>query len=71
MKFCHCITGLFWVLVANVLVSCHSPQHEARLIVRCAAHVALYSGYVQQHYNENEIAMRSQVKMDDLFLLPA
>ena len=36
MKFRHCITGLFWVLVANVLVSCHSPQHEARQMVRRA-----------------------------------
>ena len=36
MKFRHCITGLFWVVVANVLVSCHSPQHEARQMVRRA-----------------------------------
>ncbi len=36
MKFRHCITGLFWVLVANVLVSCHSSQHEARQMVRRA-----------------------------------
>jgi tetratricopeptide (TPR) repeat protein len=36
MKFRHCITGLFWVLVANVLISCHSPQREARQMVRRA-----------------------------------
>lgn len=29
MKFRHCITGLFWVVLANLLVSCHSPQREA------------------------------------------
>ena len=150
MKFRHCITGLFWVVVANVLVSCHSPQREARQMVRRAelladtqpdstarlidsvlrmpvyfserqrmemallqaealfsdmpldddgfedtayyvvtsleleraadyyakknqyvkaAHAALYSGYVQQHYNEKETAMHSYKTAEQYGLL--
>ncbi len=36
MKFRHCITVLLWVILTFSLAACHSPQREARRMVRRA-----------------------------------